>query len=89
MQELLFTTDLATSFTENYEDDLLEWINYLDGSFDQILAISRKGPRIIDLLNELNIINSSLKNRTISEYAIPFLKDGKLRICGEKGLRFF
>jgi hypothetical protein len=61
------------SFLKNYRTEIVEWANYVNNNSKNILAISRKGPRLIEMLHKAGLINSRVLHNTFSEYALPFL----------------
>jgi hypothetical protein len=67
------TKKCTSSFLKNYRTEIVEWANYVNNNSKNILAISRKGPRLIEMLHKAGFINSRVLNNTFSEYALPFL----------------
>jgi hypothetical protein len=72
VQEL---TKTQSKFSERYLNEIEKWSLYFNSFDNPILSISRKGPRLLELLYEDNIISKSVLDRTCSEYSIPFLKN--------------
>jgi len=74
MQEIL-TVKKGSAFIKRYYSELLGWATYLNLTASEILTISRKGPRLIELLFNDGLINKKTLNSCYTEYAIPFIKD--------------
>lgn len=51
------------------------WANKLDSMNATTLAISRKGPRLIELLIYEGLLPDTFRKRVISELALPFMQD--------------
>jgi hypothetical protein len=77
---------VKSRFADLYEQHLQSWANELQAycnandSDTVIVAISRKGPRLIELLIHEGFLPQSFKSRVISELALPFVKDYGQRI---------
>jgi hypothetical protein len=67
-------SESISSFVKNYRTEIVEWTDYVNNNSKNILAISRKGPRLIEVLHEAGLINSYVLHNTFSEYALPFLE---------------
>lgn len=57
-----------------YEGRLKEWAEELLSQPGLVLAISRKGPRLIELLIREGLLPRTFMRRVISEYALPFIR---------------
>jgi hypothetical protein len=58
-----------------YKGRLGDWTRELERSRGLILAISRKGPRLLELLVREGLLPSTFMGRVICEQALPFLQD--------------
>jgi hypothetical protein len=67
------TKKSASSFLKNYRAEIVEWVSYVNSNSKNILAISRKAPRLIEILHNAGLINSRVLHNTLNEYALPFL----------------
>ena len=63
----------TSSFLRSYRANIVQWADYLNDNAKNILAISRKGPRLIEILHEAGFINNRVFHNTFSEHALPFL----------------
>jgi hypothetical protein len=63
----------VSSFLKNYRTEIVEWAHYVNSNSKNILAISRKGPRLIEMLHKAGLITGRVLHNTFSEYALPFL----------------
>lgn len=74
-------------FVKKYSTELIKWASYIENSGNDILAISRKGPRLLELLNNDGLLSKSTLDRTFTEYAFPFISNlGKLTIVDDSVL---
>jgi hypothetical protein len=81
------TKKSASSFLKNCRAEIVEWANYVNNNPKNILAISRKGPRLLEMLHKAELINSRVLHNTFSEYALPFLgKTDELSIIDDSVL---
>jgi hypothetical protein len=77
---------VKSRFANLYRQQLQSWANELQAYCDDsdldtlIVAISRKGPRLIELLVHEGFLPQSFKNRVISELALPFVTDCQRRL---------
>jgi len=62
------------AFVLTHASSIERWIRDLEETGGTIIAISRKGPRLLELLVELDMAPKNLLERTFSEHAIPFLR---------------
>jgi hypothetical protein len=60
-------------FIELYEGRLSAWAEELQNTHGPIVAIARKGPRLLELLVRYGILPSDFMKCVISERALPFL----------------
>ena len=63
----------TSSFLKIYQTEMIEWADYVNNNAQNILAISRKGPRLIEMLHNAGLISDQVYHNTFSEYALPFL----------------
>lgn len=73
MQVPLIKKDYS-AFSRRYSPEIKRWALNFDLYPSPILSISRKGPRLFELLYQDGLIDKSVLDRTCSEYAIPFLR---------------
>jgi hypothetical protein len=75
------TSRLANLFTFQLES----WANELKSMDSTVLAISRKGPRLIELLIYEGFLPNTFREQVISELALPFMKDcaGKMVVIDD------
>ncbi|MBF0435070.1 MAG: hypothetical protein HQL77_06825 [Magnetococcales bacterium] len=62
-----------TLFTQRYRRQLKEWVAFLGQHNGLILAISRKGPRLLEVLIAESLLDPSILQRVISERALPLI----------------
>ncbi|MBI5774854.1 MAG: hypothetical protein HZA89_14060 [Verrucomicrobia bacterium] len=62
-------------FLDLYSAELGQWCRDLESSSDTILAIARKGPRLVELLVHLKMLQPSVLERIITEHSLPCVKD--------------
>jgi len=73
---MIATTEQTSSrLVQMYKGRLRDWAYELEQSRGLVLAISRKGPRLLELLVREGLLPSSFMNRVICEQALPFLQD--------------
>lgn len=71
---MLTTTESAVlRIFQLYGSRLRDWAEYLERTPGTIVAISRKGPRLIELLVRDGILAQSVIDRVVTERALPFL----------------
>ncbi len=70
---MLVKTQKISAFSRRYEEEINKWSLHFDLTTCPILAVSRKGPRLIELLHQDGFFGKEVLDRTCSEYAIPFL----------------
>ena len=69
-----------------FQSEFENWSYHVNQSIN-LLAISRKGPRLIELLFEEGLINSNILDNVFSEYSLPFIKiSNKLTIVDDSVL---
>ena len=59
-------------FVYKFSKQLKSWCQDLETSDSTIVAISRKGPRLIELLIREGLLSTQVLNRVITEHAIPY-----------------
>jgi len=64
----------GSRLVELYEGRLRDWANELQSTPGLVVAISRKGPRLIELLIREGLLPPGFMSRVISEYALPFVR---------------
>ncbi|MBF0133296.1 MAG: hypothetical protein HQL75_12010 [Magnetococcales bacterium] len=62
-----------TSFVNTHFKALTEWASYIAQHEGLILAISRKGPRLLELLIQEGVLSPSVQHYIITERALPFM----------------
>jgi hypothetical protein len=67
------TAVLNSRFVTRYEPDFRRWVEFLAERHGPIVAISRKAPRLLELLHREGIASSDLLSRVVSEHALPFM----------------
>lgn len=74
MVESSVRTDGGPSrFVQLLETQLRQWAHALEQESGPILAISRKGPRLLELLVTEGLLDHSVLDRLVTERALPFL----------------
>ena len=68
-----FDKSIIPRFVMLYEQQLLQWAKSLERRKGLIVAIARKGPRLIEALAKFGLIDSSILKWVISERALPFI----------------
>jgi len=63
----------GTRLVQMYGGRLKDWADELQRCSDTIVAISRKGPRLIELMVREGFLSESVLSRVIAEQALPFL----------------
>jgi hypothetical protein len=61
-----------------YGSQLRKWADHLERTPGTIVAISRKGPRLIELMVREGILAPSVMDRVVTERALPFLTEAEL-----------
>jgi len=64
---------LGTRLIQNFGGRLKDWADELQKCQGTIVAISRKGPRLIELMVREGFLPESILSRVIAEQALPFL----------------
>ncbi len=64
-----FTGQVHTAFVAAYRDSLAEWVASLEGIDGPVLAISRKTPRLLELLLREGIGSQALLDRLVTEHS--------------------
>jgi hypothetical protein len=64
---------LITRLVQIFGGRLKDWADEIQKSTDTVVAISRKGPRLLELMVREGLLPESVLSRVIAEQALPFL----------------
>jgi hypothetical protein len=66
---------ITSRIVDTYRGRLTSWAEALQNEIGTIVAISRKGPRLLELLIREGLLPPSFPERVVTEHALPFLRN--------------